>query len=458
MFAGAFFGTAAPSVWQTPGVETTIPPVPKRPVDRVLWPFREFARLQASGGILLFLCAVVALVWANSPWAASYEALWQVKLTVGAGEAVISKPLLLWINDGLMAIFFFVVGLEIKREVIAGELASPRKAALPIAAAIGGMVAPALIYASMTFGTASISGWGIPMATDIAFALGVLALLGDRVNVGLKIFLTALAIIDDLGAVLVIAIFYTDTIAWSSLAIGGGALVLLAIANLAGVRKTLVYGLVGIVVWVAFLKSGVHATIAGVLLAMTIPSRTRIHTADFLVRGRALLDVLEKCLDTEEDADAIRHGAVEELEVTCEQAQTPLHRLEHGLHVWVAFLIMPVFALANAGVSLAGGIGSVLFDRVTIGVFLGLVFGKQIGVMLASWITVRLNLASLPTGTTWRQLYGVSWLAAIGFTMSLFIASLAFDDATSLAAAKVGVLGASLVAGIVGFALLRWKS
>lgn len=435
-----------------------LPPLPYAPIQRLTGPFQRFLAVEAASGIVLIACTALALLAANSGLASAWSGFWSTPVSVGVGSASLSYPLWYWVNDGLMAIFFFVVGLEIKREVIAGELASPRKAALPIAAAIGGMVAPALIYASMTFGTASISGWGIPMATDIAFALGVLALLGDRINVGLKIFLTALAIIDDLGAVLVIAIFYTDTIAWSSLAIGGGALVLLAIANLAGVRKTLVYGLVGIVVWVAFLKSGVHATIAGVLLAMTIPSRTRIHTADFLVRGRALLDVLEKCLDTEEDADAIRHGAVEELEVTCEQAQTPLHRLEHGLHVWVAFLIMPVFALANAGVSLAGGIGSVLFDRVTIGVFLGLVFGKQIGVMLASWITVRLNLASLPTGTTWRQLYGVSWLAAIGFTMSLFIASLAFDDATSLAAAKVGVLGASLVAGIVGFALLRWKS
>ncbi len=445
-------------MWQTPAVETTIPPAPPRPVDRVLWPFREFARLQASGGILLFLCAVVALVWANSPWASSFEAFWQVKLTVGVGEAVLSKPLLLWINDGLMAIFFFVVGLEIKREVIAGELASPRKAALPIAAALGGMIVPALIYASLTIGTASISGWGIPMATDIAFALGVLALLGDRVNVGLKIFLPALALIDDLGAVLVIAIFYTDTIAWGSLAIGGVALALLAIAYLSGVRKPLVYGLVGIVVWLAFLKSGIHATIAGVLLAMTIPTRTRINTVEFLTRGRALLGDLEKAVDSEDDAEAVRHGAVEELEVTCEQAQTPLHRLEAGLHPWVAFVIMPIFALANAGVSLAGGVGTVLFDRVTLGVFFGLLIGKQVGVMLASWVTVRLNLAALPSGTTWRQLYGVSWLAGIGFTMSLFIASLAFDDAGSLAEAKVGILGASLVAGVVGFALLRWKS
>lgn len=424
----------------------------------MLWPFREFLRLQASGGILLFLCAITALVWANSPGASSYEALWQVKLTVGFGDAVLSKTLLHWINDGLMVVFFFVVGLEIKREVLVGELASPRKAALPIAAAIGGMLVPALIYASLNIGSPSISGWGIPMATDIAFALGVLALLGDRVSVGLKIFLTALAIIDDLGAVLVIAIFYTDTIAWGSLAIGGVALVLLAIANLAGVRKPLVYGLVGIVVWLAFLKSGVHATIAGVLLAMTIPSRTRIDTVEFLVRGRALLGDLEKAVDTEEDADAVRHGAVEELEVACELAQTPLHRLEHGLHPWVAFVIMPIFALANAGVSLAGDVGAVIFDRVTLGVLLGLLVGKQVGVMLASWVAVRLNLGSLPSGTTWRQLYGVSWLAAIGFTMSLFIASLAFDDANSLAASKVGVLGASLVAGLVGYVLLRMKS
>ncbi len=438
---------------------TSLPPVvPDRPVDRLLWPFREFARLQVSGGIVLLTCAVIAIAWANSPWSAGYEALWRVKLSVGLGGHVLEESLLHWINDGLMAVFFFVVGLEIKREVLAGELASPRQAALPIAAAIGGMAVPALIYTSFALGTPSISGWGIPMATDIAFALGVLALVGDRVSVGLKVFLTALAIIDDLGAVLVIAIFYTDTISWGLLAAGGAGLGLLAIANVAGVRRPLVYGLVGIVVWLAFLESGVHATVAGVLLAMTIPTRARIDSPSFVAHGQALLDEIDRAVDDTINDEAARYGALEQLEAACEHAESPLHRFERALHPLVTFAIMPIFALANAGVSLGGGTGGPLLGRVTLGVFFGLLIGKQAGVMLASWVTVRLNLASLPAGTTWKDLYGVSWLAGIGFTMSLFIASLAFDDAASLDAAKVGVLAASTVAGLVGFALLRLKS
>jgi NhaA family Na+:H+ antiporter len=293
------------------------------------------------------------------------------------------------------------------------------------------------------------------MATDIAFALGVLALLGDRVSISLKIFLTALAIVDDLGAVLVIALFYTAEIAWGSLAIGGIGLAILLVANRAGVRGPLVYGLVGALVWVAFLKSGVHATIAGVLIAMTIPARTKIDSTSFVTKCAVLLDGVAREVDPNDDPESSLQSAVEELEVICEQAQTPLQRLDHALHPWVAFAIMPVFALANAGVSIGGGTIVAFLEPITAGVAAGLLVGKQAGVMLFSWLSVRLGFAALPSGVSWRQIYGTSLLAGIGFTMSLFVAGLAFADAESLASAKIGVLGASLVAGLAGWLVLR---
>jgi NhaA family Na+:H+ antiporter len=274
----------------------------KPPVERVLRSFQEFARAQASGGILLLLCTALALLWANSPWADSYSALWQTKLTIGFGSFVLSKPLLLWINDGLMAIFFFVVGLEIKRELLVGELASRRQAALPIVAAIGGMVVPAIIYIAFNAGSPGLRGWGIPMATDIAFVIGVLALFGNRVPVGLRVFLVALAIVDDIGAVLVIAFFYTAEISWVSLSIGGVLLVCLAVINISGIRRPLIYALLGAGLWFAFLKSGVHATVAGVLLAMTIPSKYRINTGELIDEGRSLLDRIERVGDASQGA------------------------------------------------------------------------------------------------------------------------------------------------------------
>ncbi|MBI2323245.1 MAG: Na+/H+ antiporter NhaA [Chloroflexi bacterium] len=427
-------------------------------IERLLLPFQEFAHREESRGLLLLACTFVALLWANSPWAETYVGLWQTKLGITFGAVGLAKPLLLWINDGLMAMFFFVIGLEIKREVLVGELSSPRQAVLPIAAAVGGMVVPALFYLLLNLGTDRERGWGIPMATDIAFALGVLALVGRSVPFSLKMFLTALAVVDDLGAVLVIALFYTSTISWLSLGAGAVFLLALAVANRAGVRNPLVYAALGIGgLWLAFLLSGVHATIAGVLAALAIPARTRIDADRFAAEGRALLDVFQSSGDAGASvlANPTQAGVLEALRDTCEHATTPLQRLEHVLHPWVSFLVMPVFALANAGVALGGEAAALPLQPVALGVLLGLVVGKPVGIVGASWLAVRLGIASMPPGATWRQVLGVGFLGGIGFTMSLFIAGLAFAGTPLQDAAKVGILGASVVAGLVGWWILR---
>ena len=436
---------------------TTVQIAPRTLSERILQPFQRFFQIEASGGVLLLICAATALAWANSPWAASYTSIWQMKLTVGLGSFVLSKSLLLWINDGLMAVFFFVVGLEIKREVLAGELASLKRAALPIAAALGGMLAPALFYTAFNAGRPGAAGWGIPMATDIAFALGMLALLGNRVPVSLKVFLTALAIVDDIGAVLVIAVFYSTDIAWLSLLVAAGFLILLIALNVAGVRHPLPYALIGIGLWVAFLKSGVHATIAGVLLAMTIPSRARINEPEFLANGRSLLDEFERATGNEIDRLITEEqlAVVEALETVCEQIETPLQRLEHALHGWVMYAIMPIFALANAGVALGEDLLAALTHLVTFGVIAGLLFGKTLGISVFTWLAVRSGVAALPEGVGWRQIVGAGMLGGIGFTMSLFIADLAFVDTPLLTPAKLGIMIASLIAGVAGWLVLR---
>jgi NhaA family Na+:H+ antiporter len=359
-----------------------------------------------------------------------------------------------------MAVFFFVVGLEIKRELIAGELASRRQAALPILAALGGVVFPALLYTAFNAGGPGSRGWGIPMATDIAFVIGVMALLGDRVPLGLKVFLTALAIVDDIVAVLVIALFYTDDLKWGALGVAGLCLVTALAANRLGVRHPLPYALIGAFLWVAVLQSGVHATIAGVALAFMIPARTAVDQQDFLRHGRAVLDYFEEAAKTKPYdilRDVEQQTAVEALEDACEKVQPPLHRLESGLHPWVTFLIMPLFALANAGVSLSGDLAGLIATPVPMGVGVGLVLGKPAGILLASWLAVRSGLASLPANVTWRQIHGAGWLAGIGFTMSLFIAGLAFADQTQLRSAKIGIFAASLLAGIIGALILRHR-
>jgi NhaA family Na+:H+ antiporter len=407
---------------------------------------------------VLLICTVVALAWANSPWAGSYHRLWEIPLTVGVGSRVLTLSLHHWINDGLMAVFFFLVGLEIKREMLVGELASLRHAALPIAGAIGGMLLPAAIYAAFNATGPGAAGWGIPMATDIAFAVGVLALLGPRVPLSLKVFLVALAIVDDIGAVMVIAFFYTSTISWAAIGTAAAVLAVLSACNAAGVRRPSVYSLLGVLLWAAVLASGVHATIAGVLLAMTVPSSTRINEDEFLRRGRAILDDFERACSpaTTVLTNADQQHAIHEMEIAGEQAQAPLLRIEQKLHGVVAFGIMPLFALANAGVHFGADLFGTLSIPVTLGIVLGLVIGKPLGITLIAWLATRLGAAALPSGIRWRALHGVSWLGGIGFTMSLFIAGLAFRSSPALLdSAKVGILAASLAAGLVGWIMLR---
>ncbi len=445
--------------------------------DRLLAPFRRFAALEAAGGLVLLACTAVALAWANSPWAESYHHLWETRLAVTVGGRTLGTTLHHLINDGLMAVFFFLVGLEIKREMLVGALASARRAALPVAAALGGMLVPAAFYAAVNARGPGASGWGVPMATDIAFALGVLALLGSRVPVTLKVFLAALAIADDIGAVLVIAAFYSGGVAWGALGLAAALLAAAFGANWAGVRRPWAYALLGVPLWGAVMASGVHATVAGVLLAFAIPARTRVDEPEFLAEARQSLDDFDAALGPPAPGSerlarlVLTNGASQEalhcLEELTEAAQPPLHRMEHALHGAVAFGVMPLFALANAGVTLGGGadgggalaaLARALATPVALGVILGLVLGKPLGITLGAWLAVRLGVAERPAGVGWGAIHGVSWLGGIGFTMALFVAGLAFPGtagAALLGEAKLGILAASLAAGLVGWLLLR---
>ncbi len=430
---------------------------PRRaPRINLLSSLQEFIREEGGGGILLLLATAVALAWANSPWADSYEALWSTPFSVGIGPWTLSKDLFHWINDGLMAIFFFVVGLEIKREILVGELSKPRQALFPIVAALGGMVVPAILYIAFNLGGPGENGWAIPMATDIAFALGVLSLLGKRAPFALKVFLTAVAIVDDIGAVLVIAIFYSHDIVWLSLLVAGLALAALFLLNWLSVRNLLPYALLGGAVWLAFLHSGVHATIAGVLVAAAIPANPRIDRKSFLKRSYAYLKTFEDSGGSELNilTNSQQRAAVRELEEAAEKVGSPLQRLEHGLHPWVAYAIMPIFALANAGVGLIGGQGAALLTPIGLGVVAGLALGKQLGITLFSWFFSRLGLVSRPRGLRWRHIYGAAWLGGIGFTMSLFITDLAFADPALVLAAKLGILSASALSALGAAAVL----
>jgi NhaA family Na+:H+ antiporter len=429
--------------------------LPPTPIERVLSPFSHFIRQESAGGIVLIACAMVAFAWANSRWAAGYHHLWETPVGFRFGPWTLEYSLHHWINDGLMAVFFFLVGLEIKREVLAGELASPRRAALPAAAALGGMVVPAALYALLNAAGEGSRGWGVPMATDIAFVLGVMALMGPRVPVALKVFLTALAIVDDIGAVLVIAVFYTGEIRWVALGAGLLLLALLAAANRLGVRRPLPYVFVGIVVWGCFLTSGVHATVAGVLLAFTIPGRTRIDCSALVEHGRSALRHFEAAAVSGRSilGDPGQQSALMELEEATEAAQAPLQRIERELQGAVAFVIIPLFALANAGVTLSGGAAAAAHP-VALGIVLGLVLGKPVGITLFAWLAVRLRLAELPAGVRWSQLRAVSCLGGIGFTMSLFIAALAFPAGALGDIAKIGIFAGSLLAVAAGWLML----
>jgi len=392
------------------------------PADKVLKLLRDFLRLEPAGGLLLMLAAVFALVFANSPLAVYHATLLNLPLEIRIGTFGIVKPLLLWINDGLMAVFFFLVGMELKREVVEGHLSSLRRVSLPAFAARGGMIVPATFYAAFNWGDPeAMRGWAIPTATDIAFALGVLSLLGKRVPTGLKAFLMSVAIFDDLGAIVVIAIFYTAELSLLSLAIAAILILGLACLNRLGVMKPAAYFLFGVPLWVAVLKSGVHATLSGVVLAMFIPLR-----------------VPERSLSAHAPESLLRH-------------------LEHMLHPWVAFGVLPVFAFANAGISITEISFAEVLHSVPLGIVTGLFLGKQIGVLAMCWITIRLGFASPPEGVGWWQLYGTALLCGIGFTMSLFIASLAFEQGNTayLGLERLGILNGTFISGLFGYAVLR---
>lgn len=423
--------------------------------DKILTPFEEFINRQTTSGLLLMGMAVLALVLANGPLASAYRQVIQTLVSLDIGDWTLEMTLQHWINDGLMALFFFVVGLELKREMLVGELANPRNAALPIAAAMGGMVVPALIYYAINPEGDAAVGWGIPMATDIAFAIGVLALLASRVPKALITFLVALAIVDDLGAVMVIAMFYTDTIALGPLAAGGGLFVLLLIFNLSGVRKTIPYFIVAVLLWYALLQSGVHATIAGILGALSVPAIPKYNPERFSEHVRVLMRRFEASHQPGESImtnDKLR-AVVQTLENGVHSVEAPLQRLEHIWHMPVAYLVIPIFALVNAGIPLElGSLGEILVHPVMLGVSLGLVLGKFIGITGASWLVLKLGVAKLPKDTRFSQIAGVSLLAGIGFTMSIFVAQLGFDgNEELLLIAKVGILAASLLAGLAGF-------
>lgn len=427
------------------------------PIEKLLNPIQEFMHAETSGGIILILCAIVALVWANSPFADSYYHLWHTYIKLDFGGYILNYSLHHWINDGLMVIFFFVVGLEIKRELLAGELSSVKKAALPVAGALGGMILPAIIYFLFNVGKEGSAGWGIPMATDIAFVVGIMALLGPKFPFTLKIFILALAIVDDIGAVLVIAIFYTADISFIALSIAGGIILLLVLFNRLGIRSLIVYTIAGISLWLAFLESGVHATVAGVLLAFTIPVTSRINTKKFTNETRKLIDEFDSAdeLGENEITNEKRLALLQKIESNCEKIQTPLQRFEHLLHPWVAFFIMPVFALANAGVTISSGFSESITHPISIGIILGLFIGKQVGIFGFSFVAIKLGFASKPDGVNFIKMYGAGILAGIGFTMSLFIANLAFSSEELLNIAKVGVLSASLLSGVVGYVIVK---
>jgi NhaA family Na+:H+ antiporter len=426
---------------------------------KVSTPFEHFLHAQSTTGLILIFMTILALMLANSPLAESYAHFFHMKVDLNVGEWELSHTIHHWINAGLMAIFFFIIGLEIKREVLVGELSKIKVAILPILAAVGGMLFPALIYLIITSGTEGSVGWGIPMATDIAFAISALVLLGKRVPTGLVTFLVALAIVDDLGAVLVIALFYTEQIHMFPLALAGGAFLILILFNRFGIHMILPYFVVGILMWFFMLESGVHATIAGVLVALAIPSRPKRAPASFRADTKVLLDEY----DTYPKDDG--HGLHErqkaillKIEDSIRDIGTPASRLEHDLHLPVALVIIPLFALANAGIAIDfSSISTTIMTPVSMGIIMGLILGKVLGIFGVAWLAIKLKIATLPKGSTMNQVFGVAFLGGIGFTMSIFVADLAFIGSPEfIFQAKVGILAASLFAGLFGYFWLRF--
>lgn len=430
------------------------------PIEKVTKPIQKFIQNEKAGGIVLGISVIIALVFANSPLSDEYHHFLEHKFGFQFdGKTYLEYNLHHWINDGLMAIFFFVVGLELKREIVGGELSNPRKALLPIAAAIGGMLVPALVYLAFNPEGEVHSGWGIPMATDIAFALGVLYLLGNKIPLALKVFLTALAIVDDLGAVLVIAFFYTSDISSVSLLIGFSFLMVMYLGNKLGVRSVLFYAFFGILgLWTAFLLSGVHATIAAVLAAFTIPADVKIKENVFIARINKHLTRFKKS-DVNDKIPTLTNEQLhilERMKSDTNKAIPPLQKLEHAMHPMVTFIIIPIFALANAGVSVLDIDLEQLFStNVVLGVALGLLAGKVVGVVGFTWLCVKLKIAPFPEGMNMKNLFGLSLLASIGFTMSLFVTSLAFTHEEYITQAKIGIFVASIIGGVLGYMILN---
>ncbi len=429
--------------------------------NKIATPFEHFIHAQTTTGMILMFMTLLALILANTPLTEGYVHFFHMKVDLTVGSWQLSHSIHHWINDGLMAIFFFLIGLEIKREVLVGELSNLKVAILPILAAIGGMAFPALIYFSINSGGEGAAGWGIPMATDIAFAISALVLLGKRIPTALVTFLVALAIVDDLGAVLVIAIFYTEQIHMLPLALAGGAFLVLVAFNRFGIHMILPYFIVGMLLWFFMLESGVHATIAGVIAAMAIPSKPRAKTKAFTRHTRTLLTEYDRyetdsCKESEEKQKAILINIQDRIDAL----GTPSARLERNLHLPVALIIIPLFALANAGISIDfSSIGTTLMEPVSIGIIAGLILGKVLGIFGVSWLAIKLKIAQLPKDSSMTQIFGVAFLGGIGFTMSIFVADLAFvGNAELIFQAKVGILFASLFAGLFGFFWLRYFS
>ena len=422
----------------------------------ILTPFQKFVKIESLSGILLFSATLLAMIWANSGFSESYNAIWQYKIGIGSETFQLTKPLILWINDGLMALFFFLIGLEIKRELLIGELNGLRKAMFPLFAAIGGMIFPLMLFLFLNDSPETAQGWGIPMATDIAFTLAILKLLGNRVPLSLKIFLTAFAIVDDLGAVMVIAIFYSGGVDWLLILYSLIPLLILAFLGFKGIYSKYWTIILGIVIWVLFLKSGIHPTIAGVLVAFTVPIRQKIDMQSFKDN---LLDIMRGITQTNNENVPVlsneQLGYIDDLEDLTDKFTSPLQKLEHRLHGWVAYFIMPIFALANAGVVF--GSNMQLDASLIINIALALFVGKLLGVTLLSWLGVKLKIAELPEDLNFLQISGIAILAGVGFTMSIFIANLAFaNNVVFVDSAKVGILIGSVVSGIVGYLVLRY--
>jgi len=426
--------------------------------DYIVRPAESFFKKEASSSVLLLLASFGAVAWANSALAPFYHDLLHTHLTLELGEYQITKSLLHWINDGLMTYFIFIVGLEIKREILVGELSNPKSALLPVFAALGGMLVPGAIYFAINRGTPTASGWGIPMATDIA--LGAIAVFGRKLPVGLRVFLSAFAIADDLGAVVIIAVFYTKEIVWGYLIICLFFVAGLAVANLLWIRWTLLYALLGLGIWVAVLGSGVHPTVAGFVVAMFIPARGKYDTDRFVKKVKDIMDEFQ----CEEQScgysillDRGHLNAVHALEMACHEVETPLQRLEHSLHPWIAFVLLPLFAFANAGLSLKGiDLTSIVHQPLTLGITLGLFLGKPVGIALFSFLAVKTNIAVLPAEVRWSHIIGAGLLGGIGFTMSLFVSGLSFASPELLNYAKLGILLGSILSALAGIAFLTW--